>query len=134
MLFTWLAVVGLIEPSSFMTMCITAWPRSPNTVGHGVSVVHGDGDVTFVMTSEVSVVAGVPMVAAPRMPASESITRYDDARPVRTTSPHETDTATIATSKEIRVRRCIRVILCSSALDDARRDEDQQLRALVVQR
>src|SRR4051794_26532461 len=75
---------------SFNAMCIPASPASANTVGHGVAGAQGGGVVTFVITSELRVAVTVPPVLArPRIPPSESMTRYDGDRPVRTTSPHE---------------------------------------------
>src|SRR4051794_35958126 len=111
MVLTWLAVVGLTEPSSFITMRMAACPRSPKIVGHGLSGAHGAGDVTLVITSDVSVADAVPSVAAPRMPASESMTMYEDARPLRTTLPHDTDAATSAATAANRLIECIRFIL-----------------------
>ena len=40
-------------------MCMVAWPASLKIVGHGASWVHGAGEVTFVITSEISVLDGV---------------------------------------------------------------------------
>src|SRR6478735_7785801 len=100
-------------------------------VGHGASWVHGGGVVTFVITSEINVLDGVPAVENPRIPARESITRYDGALPLRTTSPHDVAVAPIATDARNRFRFRMEV-MAASAPDNARRNEDQQLRARVV--
>src|SRR5262245_33296860 len=61
---------------------------------------------------------------------SRSITSMTGALPWRTTSPHEVEAATIAASPRILVTLRIQLL----ALDDSRRDEDQQLGALIVNR
>ena len=92
-----------VAPMSFSGARNCAWPLSPKMVGHGARVVHGSGAVMLVMTSETSVVAGVPACAAPRIPCSESITRNTGELPWRTTSPHETLAAIIAVRTISRV-------------------------------
>src|SRR6185503_2095078 len=89
-----LGVVGVAEPESFMTMCITAEPRSLKMVGHGLSCVHGAGEVTLVRTSESRTDDAGPGVTAPRIPWSESSTMNDPPRPSRATEPHDTVAAT----------------------------------------
>src|SRR5438876_601946 len=84
-------VVGFAAvPRSLGARCIVAWPGSLKIVGHGAACVQGGGDVTFVMTSETTLLVAGSSVTAPRMPASESMMRYAGARPWRTTSPHDT--------------------------------------------
>src|SRR5256885_1545211 len=132
MAFTSVAEFGAdAVPASLSAMCMIASPESPKIVGHGASWVHGGGEVMFVITSEVSVLTAVPAVAEPRMPPSESITRYDGARLLRTTSPHDVAVAPRATNVRNRLRFRMEV-MSASAPDDARRDEDEQLRTGVV--
>src|SRR5437868_3301088 len=105
MVFTSVGLFGAAAvPGSFSAMCIVASPRSLKMVGHGAEVVHGAGDVTFVMTSEDSGFPAVPRVAAPRMPASESMIRYEGALPERTTSPHDAAVGMRATAASKRVK------------------------------
>src|SRR5436309_11741760 len=118
-------------PGSLSAMCMVASPESPKIVGHGLSWEHGAGEMTFVITSEISVLAGVPAVAAPRTPRRESTTRYEGARPLRTTSPHDVAVAPRATNARNRFRFRMEV-MAASAPDDSRRDEDEQLRTGVV--
>src|SRR5262245_43816582 len=118
-------------PGSLSAMCMVASPASLKIVGHGLSWAHGAGAMTFVITSETSVLAGVATVAAPRIPRIESTTRYEGARPVRTTSPHDVAAELRATNARNRFRFRMEV-MAASAPDDARRDEDEQLRAGVV--
>src|SRR6185503_12949556 len=134
MSFNAVGFVGTALPASFMTMCIVTCPVSPKTVGHGEVAEQGSGLMMFVMTSEISVEAGAPADTAPRMPCSESITMNEGPRPppVPTCVPQETVAAAMATTARNRVKRNISIL--NSALDDARGDENQQLRALVVQR
>ena len=46
-------------PGSLSAMCMVASPESPKIVGHGLSWEHGAGEMTFVITSEISVLAGI---------------------------------------------------------------------------
>src|SRR6185369_10449908 len=79
------------------------------------------------MTSEVNVDEGAPAETAPRMPWSWSITRNTGELPWRTTSPHETVAAASAASPISRME-----LRMSSALDDARGDEDEELRVRLI--
>src|SRR5262245_30954425 len=91
---------------------------------HGEATVQGAGELTI--TSDFN----GPGVDVPRT-ASESITRYDGARPLRTTSPHDVAVAPRAANARNRFRFLMEV-MAASAPDDARCDEDEQLRAGVV--
>src|SRR5438876_2194531 len=124
---------------SFGTILRITCPPSENTVGHGDFAEHGSGDVTFVMTSEESVPVNVPeAVEEPRAAASESMTSRTGALPCRTTSPQDTVATTSAVSPAGRAHLLIDIDLARPpdafrlALDDSRRDEDQQLGARVV--
>src|SRR4029077_17325674 len=103
-------------------MCMVAWPESAKM--HGEATVQGAGELTI--TSDFN----GPGVDVPRT-ASESITRYDGARPLRTTSPHDVAVAPRATNTKNRFRFRMEV-MAASPRDEARRDEDKQLRAGVV--
>src|SRR5262249_56626309 len=105
-------------PGSFSTTRSVALPTSLNTVGQGLAELHGAGDVTFVMTSDNRLETNVE-VLLPCAAWSESITSMTGDRPWRTTSPHETDAATIAASP----RRLVVLRIQLSALDDSRCDE-----------
>src|SRR5262249_19106332 len=72
---------GVVLPISFNGARSITCPLSPKIVGHGLVGEHGNGCVTLVITSETRLLDGVPGVAAPRMPCSESITRYTGALP-----------------------------------------------------
>src|SRR5262245_2587178 len=65
---TWLFVLGdgVVpgSPLSFSTMCMMACPRSPNTVGHGATVVHEPPEETSVNTSDTKCDPAMPAVAA----------------------------------------------------------------------
>src|SRR5262245_11937814 len=102
-------------------------PESEKIVGHGALVVHGAGDVTLVRTSEVSEPDAVPAVGPPRTPSSELTTSNTGDRSCRTTSPHDVVAAINPISPATRMPFRI---ACASrlALDDPRRNEDQQLR------
>ena len=74
MIVTSLLVVGdsgAVAPDSLsgarsVTLTVVAEDRR----ARASSCVHGSGDVTLVMTSEINVDDGVPGVTAPRMPCS----------------------------------------------------------------
>src|SRR5689334_8950083 len=106
-------------------------PLSLKIVGHGVVALHGAGVVTYVMTSDSRNPASVPAVEPPLDPCSRSTTRKTGARPCRTTSPHEAALAAMR-NNPASFFKCLMTVLCASDLDDAWRDEDQQLGALVV--
>src|SRR5262245_2325446 len=86
-------------------------PGSPKIVGQGLSDVHGAGDVTFVITSEVSTPDGVPGCGPPRLPSSDSMIRYTGELPSRATSPHETPAA--ITAERTNNRAAFRLIMGS---------------------
>src|SRR5262245_24050345 len=115
------------DPGSFSTMRSVALPTSLKTVGHGLVVLHGGGVVTLVITSDVRLLTSV-VFRLPCAAWSVSITSMTGALLWRTTSPHETDAAMIAASPRILVVLRIQLL----ALDDSRRDEDQELGALIV--
>src|SRR5262249_31606447 len=108
-------------------------PMSLKTVGHGFVALHGAGEVTFVMTAESKVPpnwVGLLPGAACRL----AITRNTADLSLRTTSPHEAVAVmSAANPRNLRAFRILR-ILSSSAFDNLRRNEDEQLGALIVQR
>src|SRR4029450_12410669 len=83
-----------------------------------------------VTTSENSVAPKAPG-SAPEAATSSLITRYDDAVPWRTRSPHEADARITTKTLASRIRRPHTAFLISLAPDDARRDENQQLAGFV---
>ncbi len=73
---TSLLVVGArFAPMSFSGARSVTAPISSNIVGHGTVVVHGEGEVTLVITSDNRLVVCGPGVPAPRAAVSKSITR-----------------------------------------------------------
>src|SRR4030095_10838086 len=119
-----LGVAGeLGVPTSFSVKRSWALPASLKT--HGVFALQGGSGVA-VATSDKRNPEGVPEPPADAW--SESMTSMTGALPWRTTSPHEIDAAKAATSP----RRCEVLRIQLLALDDSRRDEDQELGALIV--
>jgi hypothetical protein len=68
--------------------------------------------VTSVRTSDDSVEVAVPVFAVPRVAVSESTTRMELARLLRTTSPHEV--ADTATAAAIQTRENVRIVFIAS--------------------
>src|SRR5258705_7993537 len=86
------------------------------------------------MTSETRVDEGIPGLGPPRLASIESMTRYDAERPSRTTSPHEIAAAISTATPRNRVVIFIPIVRCTSPFDDARRNENEQLCALIARR
>src|SRR5438552_12027770 len=118
---------------SFCNVRRTTSPVSLKIVGQGESAEQGAGCVTIVMTSDSSVFSLTAPELEPLLAVNWSMTRKTGDDPCRTTSPHETLTATTARALKSFLKSPMAVMFVS-ALGDSRRNEDEQLRVFVAHR